>query len=314
MVVITRRLPQSVIAVKKAVNKGAQMNNSLTPAQRFLPPAFEVELNDKSNSITNDYIAEGIANGNYFNNNRNLRLITEKMRKFNSHFIQVLNFAIDREDDDFAPGDRGYYHLPDAFLPNMDSEENAFEWAQTLIAGEASRLAAKPGAVAMSNPNIGKITLLHTTANGYLDQEGTLVTTLNTERAKLNAYLEPGKIFVAKLWNYIETQYLEQPDETRRDMMREWGVVFVSEGAPAIITGLVKSSSGAPKVGATVTLEETGATTTTNAEGRYTLPSTFIGTGDLLIQFPGEVDVTIPVTLTEENEGQNVNMPDVVIG
>jgi len=311
---ITRRLVQSVIALKKAVNKGTQMNNSLNLADRFLPPAYELELNNANNSLNTDYNDVGIAKGNYDNNNLNLRLETEKMRKFSGHFVQVLNLAIDRDDDDFKPGDRGYYHLPDATVPNMDSEENTFSWTEILIAGEANRLAAKPLAVAMSNPNIGKVTLLHTTATSYLVQENLLVTKLNTERARLNEYLEPGKIFIAKLWNYVETQYLELPDETRRNMMREWGVVFVSEGEPITLSGLVKNGAGAPIQGATVTLEDTGAIATTNAEGRYNLPTTFIGLGDLIFSFPALPDVSIPFTTIQDNEGQTLEMPDVVMG
>jgi len=65
---ITRRLVQSVIALKKAVNKGTQMNNSLNLADRFLPPAYELELNNANNSLNTDYNDVGIAKGNYDNN------------------------------------------------------------------------------------------------------------------------------------------------------------------------------------------------------------------------------------------------------
>jgi hypothetical protein len=288
MSTITRRLPQSIISLKKALNKGVMMNNSLPPAQRFLPPMFETELNEANTALNTAYGQEAIAEGNYANNNRDLGLSVGVMRKYASHFIQVMNLAIDREDDNFDPGDRGYYQLPDGTVPNMDSEANAFLWAGNIIAGEAGRMAEKPGAVAMSNPDISKVAALHASATTFLDQENVLVTALTNARGTVQGLLEPGKLTVTKLWNYLETQYLHLNDSARRDILREWGVVYISEGDPAILNGLVLTAGGQPKEGVTVTLAETGATSTTNADGRYNLPSTFIGTGELLFHFPAE--------------------------
>lgn len=63
-----------------------------------------------------------------------------------------------------------------------------------------------------------------------------------------------------------------------------------------------------------VTLEETGAETKTNEDGRYTLPTNFSGSGKLIFKFPGKENVRLPFTISDEMEGNVLNLPDVVMG
>jgi len=249
MKTIARRTPKSSITLHKALFKGAMVENNLPAAQRFLPPAFSTKLINTSTDYNNLVRAASTAEANYGSNNSDLRKSVGKLRTYCNHFIQVLNFAIVRGDEGFSEGDRHYYSLTDGKVPNLVSEDNVFFWAENLLNGEANRLAAKPGAPAMSNPSATKLAALKATADDLLVQENQLATIQSLARAQVNKAFKNGVMVVTQLWNFVENNYLQLPDSARRDMMREWGVVFITIGTPTQLSGLVKNEAGEPLPG-----------------------------------------------------------------
>ena len=72
-----------------------------------------------------------------------------------SHFIQVLNLAIDR--GTVPASARAYYELPVQYtpVPDINTPADALQWASKLAAGEAQRVLA--GGPAMAWPTIGEV-------------------------------------------------------------------------------------------------------------------------------------------------------------
>jgi len=76
----------------------------------------------------------------------------------------------------------------------------------------------------------------------------------------------------------------------------------------------VKNPDGKPLEGVVITLGETGAKTTTNSDGRYTLRTTFVGKGEVQFAYPGVNDVTIGIEITKHKESTTIELEDVVVG
>ena len=75
--------------------------------------------------------------------------------RLNSHFIQVLNLAIER--GALPASVRAYYELPVSHgeVPEMSTTADALQWAAKLAAGESQRISA--GGLALAWPTIGQV-------------------------------------------------------------------------------------------------------------------------------------------------------------
>lgn len=70
--------------------------------------------------------------------------------------------------------------------------------------------------------------------------------------------------------------------------------------AIAWVTGIVSKFRGEPIQGATVTLKETGQSTSTDQQGEFRLGTTYRGTGTLRAEAPGYLSLEWPVEITDQ--------------
>lgn len=145
----------------------------------------------------------------------------------NSHFIQVLNLAIER--GVLAASVRAFYELPvgHAEVPAMTTVAEALQWAAKLNVGEVARLAA--GGAALSWPTIAQVNaaaaLLQT--NEDLQSAAKDAYDLGQETV---AGLRPNVDVVIKdLWDTIEYNLRADEPSSLRRKAREWGVVYDGE-------------------------------------------------------------------------------------
>ncbi|MFN0275916.1 MAG: carboxypeptidase-like regulatory domain-containing protein [Chitinophagales bacterium] len=106
---------------------------------------------------------------------------------------------------------------------------------------------------------------------------------------------------IKKVWDEVDTFYNEEPDESRRDNAREWGVVYITIGGPTELSGKITGVNNAVLAGASVLLVQSDAETETDANGDFDMSTTFIGNAVLRISAPGYVTQDKPITIVEGN-------------
>ena len=82
----------------------------------------------------------------------------------------------------------------------------------------------------------------------------------------------------------------------------------------AAIAGIVKTAKGVPVAGATISVNGSDRTATTNAKGEYSLTRLPAGTRNVLVRRIGFAQVSVPIELTsEERQSVNVVLSEVAL-
>jgi hypothetical protein len=171
---------------------------------------------------------------NQVNSNRDFQQVFRNARLYISHFIQVLNLAVQREEIKLAY--KKFYHLdPDDFsVPDMVSAESLIERGQNIIEGEAERL--KSGGVPLYNPAIAKVKVHFDIFKDFRDNQ--LLLQQNTSRYadKVNELREPVDELIVDIWNQIEGFFSELPPYKRMETCKQYGVVYYYRKGEALLT------------------------------------------------------------------------------
>ena len=146
-------------------------------------------------------------------------------RLYISHFIQVLNMTVQR--NEIKAEYKTLYNLqPDDFtLPDLSTEQALTEWGERIIKGENERLARR-GGTPIYNPTIAKVkvhydifTEARYSRDRYKKQMQRSLEKLNEHRAEVDAIL-------LDIWNQVENFYSDLPLEQRLDMCRQYGIIY----------------------------------------------------------------------------------------
>jgi hypothetical protein len=171
---------------------------------------------------------------NQVNSNKDFQQIFRNARLYISHFIQVLNLAVQRSE--IKKEYKKLYHLdPEDFsVPDMVSSESLIEWGQNIIEGEALRM--KAGGVPLYNPAIAKVKVHYDIFKEYRDNQ--LFLQQNTARYadKVNVLRQPVDDLIVDLWNQIEGFFNELPPFKRMESCKTFGVIYYYRRGEAELT------------------------------------------------------------------------------
>lgn len=309
MATISRRLPKSdqdrLVALNTALNK----NNITPPGTGPLTANTIARLVAMVATYISLLTARATAKAQQTTLTPQKDAVYEILRRFISHFIQVFNLGVAR--GKYPAADRSYYQIPvsSAAVPNLDQQDNANQWASNLITGDPLRVAA--GGAAMANPDIAEVEAAFAAAGIQYNAHNLASEALdNAEEAVANTNPEADSL-IKRIWDEVETFYGEEEASSKRENSRRWGVVYVSEGPLATLTGLVKNTEGNPVADIIVTLLQTGATATTNAEGRYSLQTNLIGTATLTAHGPDDPSGIQIIQIPEHTEAITIEVDDI---
>ncbi|NDV58688.1 hypothetical protein [Bacteroides sp. 519] len=146
-------------------------------------------------------------------------------RLYVSHFIQVLNMAVQRSE--IKVSYKEWYGLPlDNYnVPDLMTESAIAEWGEKIIAGEQKRISH--GGTPIYNPAIAKVKVHYDIfMEGYHRQKNLQsITSRSLERL---AEMRPvADELILGLWNQIEKKFEDiEPNEVRLDKCREYGVIY----------------------------------------------------------------------------------------
>ena len=156
--------------------------------------------------------------------NRQYQAHLKMARLYISHFIQVLNLAVVR--NEVRKEHKLFYGLEpgDFTVPDLTSEKHILVWGERLIEGERERLSH--GGAPIYNPTIAKVTVHYDIfKDAYREQQNYK---LNTTRSQsgLDALRKEADRIILDLWNQVETYYADLPPEIRLARCRDYGIIY----------------------------------------------------------------------------------------
>ncbi len=151
--------------------------------------------------------------------------IFKKAKLYLSHFVQVLNFAIIREE--MKPEVREFYGLnPDALnVPALNLEKDVLEWGEKIMEGEKKR--CMHGGSPIYSPSIA---LVKVHFESFQDAYRFMVNLENaTKRAslKMQEMREQADALIQHVWNEVESTFGDDSAELRRENAQKYGVTYV---------------------------------------------------------------------------------------
>lgn len=219
-----RRLPNTdqarIRALKTAVEKGDLYN------VRELPITLKT-LSEARNFLQRFEAAQIYYTQCYDNQSRASRkhqANVKTARLYVSHFIQVLNLAVLR--DEIKVRHKELYGLPAAnVVPDLLSETALLEWGRKIIEGEQRRISQ--GGVPIYNPTIARVKVHYDIfLDSYERQKNYQALTSRSlnELASMRARADE---LILDIWNQVENKYQEvTPNEARLDKCRDYGLVY----------------------------------------------------------------------------------------
>ena len=209
---------------------------------------------------------------------------------FASHYIMVMNLAIRR--GEIPAQDRAYYQLDissDA-LPYMLSEETLLQVGENIVDGDAKRVAA--GGVPMSNPTAQQVKDRLSNYQTALIKASETTDKLDIKREALDKLNSEADEVILKVWDEVESYFNNESIESKRANSREWGVVFISTGAPTEINLTVLLAGGAPAVNYEVNLLQGKGSHFTDAQGKVNFSTTLNGELTVVVTLQPGTDIT----------------------
>ncbi len=174
-----------------------------------------------SNAITQLQVSKD----NQFKRAKEYGEVVKKAKLYISHFLQVLNFGIMREE--IKPEVREFYgmDIESKAIPPLNLESHILEWGEKVIAGEQKRTMS--GGSPIYNPSIALVKVHYEEFKDAYRHQKMLQNITNRASAKVSDMRHDADVLIQHIWNEIEEKFGQHPDETKREKSAEYGVVYI---------------------------------------------------------------------------------------
>lgn len=219
-----RRLPNTdtarIKAMKTALVKGKELppnklafsSKTIVRLQKFLPlfdHNFQVyrQVLSSQNKKSRDY-------------NETLK----KARIYLTHFIRVMNMAIFR--GELPAETRAFYGLAtdESTVPSFNTENELMSWGKRIIEGEEFRI--KKGGSPLTNPTIAVVKVRFENFLEAWNYHNTLAKRTFDYTEKNYQLRKEADEIILQLWNEVENTHSKLPEETRKSLSEEYGLVY----------------------------------------------------------------------------------------
>ncbi len=150
-----RRLPNTDKARQKALLKAYQMGKEMPPFKLAFSQSTYQKIVSFLPGFEKKILYQKSALAKQIERNKEHLVLMKKAKLYISHFIQVVNMAIQR--GELSPSILEYYQLKgfNRKLPTLNSEEDVIRWGKCIIDGETDRV--KKGMSPITNPTIAVV-------------------------------------------------------------------------------------------------------------------------------------------------------------
>ena len=220
-----RRLPTTDQARKRAMEKALEMGSLKIPVElafsqqtleklRTFYPTFEKALNNYKTNLEVQV-----------QKNKDYGEIVRKTRLYISHFIQVLNLAIAR--DEIETDAREYFGLgnDDSSVPPLNLESELITWGEQIIEGEKTRI--RKGGNPIYSPSIALVKVHFSEFHEAYLMQKTLQSNTSGALERVAEMRETADGLIRDLWNEIELHYQYLSPKHKRQKAKDYGIVYI---------------------------------------------------------------------------------------
>jgi hypothetical protein len=156
--------------------------------------------------------------------NKDYNDVLKKAKIYLTHFIRVMNMAVMR--GDLPLETRVYYGLEinESTVPSLNTENELLSWGRRIIDGEEFRI--RKGGNPINNPTIAVVKVRFEKYIESLNFHGSLVKKTNDYSDKNNLLRKEADEIILQLWNEIEATNSSLPEEIRKNLNEEYGIVY----------------------------------------------------------------------------------------
>ncbi|MCK9300871.1 MAG: hypothetical protein M0P23_05785 [Bacteroidales bacterium] len=145
-------------------------------------------------------------------------------RLYISHFIQVLNLSVLR--NEIKKEHKRLYHLDinQQSIPDLSTEQALIDWGKNIIEGENERI--RKGGAPIYNPSIAKVKVFYDNfVEAKISQK---ILQQNTSRSlsKLALLRENADAIILDIWNQVEEHFKDLQDDEKRKRCKKYGLVY----------------------------------------------------------------------------------------
>jgi hypothetical protein len=219
-----RRLPNTdtarIRAMKIALEKGKEFpphklafsSKNIVILRKFLPQ-FEHNI---------QLYRQSLASQN--KKSKEYNEILKKARIYLTHFVRVMNMAIFR--GELPAETRAYYGLAtdEPTVPSLNTENELMSWGRRIIEGEEFRI--RKGGSPITNPTIAVVKVRFETYIEAWTYHNTLAKRTYSYVEINNNLRKEADDIILQLWNEIEKIHSELPEEKRKELNEEYGLVY----------------------------------------------------------------------------------------
>jgi hypothetical protein len=220
-----RRLPNTDMARLRAIESALKKCLTDNATQCPVSENLIVRLETMMPKFQHGLINLEAARSNQILKNKDYSEILKKARIYISHFIQVLNFSIQR--GELKPTVREFYELVEFEnnVPPLLTEKEILKWGKTIIAGEQKRV--QSGGNPIYNPSIALVKVNYEKFYDAHFFQRNLKST--TQRAsELISSLRPEiDQLILDVWNEVEDCFSGLDENEKRTNAEKYGLVYV---------------------------------------------------------------------------------------
>jgi len=234
-----RRLPNTDNARHKALQEACQMGKETPPFKLAFSQSTYQKIVSFLPGFEKKIIHQKTALAKQIERNKEYHCFMKKAKLYISHFVQVVNMAIQR--GELTPAILDYYQLKgnNKKLPPLNSEEDVIKWGKCIIDGETDRI--KKGMSPITNPTMAVVKVrFEKFYEAYQNQK-------NLQQANGRALKELAEArpvadeIIVNIWNEVEESFKDLPDDLRRERATEYGLVYVYRKSELAEESLLKS-------------------------------------------------------------------------
>jgi len=152
--------------------------------------------------------------------------LKEKARLYISHFFQVMNLMIQR--NELPEETREFYDIQKSnkSIPLLNTDQELLDWGKKLIDGDQNRQRA--GGKMITNPTAAVVRVHYEQFKHAFFYQKDLQKINNNSLQKIATFRTEADDIILTIWNQIESHFAEESNEdTRREKCSEYGIAYV---------------------------------------------------------------------------------------
>lgn len=145
-------------------------------------------------------------------------------RLYISHFIQVLNFGVIR--NEIKRETKILFNLePNVFtVPDLSTEAAILKWGESIINGERERI--NRGGSPIYNPAIAKVSVHYEIFSDTCVSQKIYQKSTNRYLEQIASMRKDSDNIIIDIWNQVEDYFKDYTESQKRDLCQAWGVRY----------------------------------------------------------------------------------------